>query len=79
MFGAYPTINHSFLSSAPCENAFLAYALLFHNASGSACVALFGGGTINSGDFILPGLLLSLVDPVILRCIVNRVGRGSVR
>jgi uncharacterized membrane protein YeaQ/YmgE (transglycosylase-associated protein family) len=40
---------------------------------------LFGTGTVNSGDFSLPGLLVSLLGAVILLGIVNLVRRGSVR
>ncbi len=40
---------------------------------------LFGTGTINSGDFSISGLLVSLLGAVILLAIVNLVRRGSVR
>lgn len=40
---------------------------------------LFGTGTINSGDFSLSGLLVSLVGAIILLAIVNLVRRGAVR
>jgi uncharacterized membrane protein YeaQ/YmgE (transglycosylase-associated protein family) len=40
---------------------------------------LFGTGTINSGDFSLPGLLVSLLGAVVLLGIVNLFRRGSVR
>jgi uncharacterized membrane protein YeaQ/YmgE (transglycosylase-associated protein family) len=40
---------------------------------------LFGTGTLNSGDFSLPGLLVSLLGAIILLGIVNLVRRGSVR
>ncbi len=40
---------------------------------------MFGAGTINSNDFSLPGLGLSLLGAVILLAIVNLVRRGSVR
>lgn len=40
---------------------------------------MFGTGTINSNDFSLPGLLVSLLGAVILLAIVNLVRRGSVR
>ena len=40
---------------------------------------LFGVGSINSGDFSLAGLGLSLLGAVILLAIVNLVRRGSVR
>jgi uncharacterized membrane protein YeaQ/YmgE (transglycosylase-associated protein family) len=40
---------------------------------------IFGGGTINSGDFSLSGLLLSLLGAVILLAIVNMFRRGAVR
>ena len=40
---------------------------------------LFGLGSINSGDFSLGGLGLSLLGAIILLAIVNLVRRGSVR
>jgi uncharacterized membrane protein YeaQ/YmgE (transglycosylase-associated protein family) len=40
---------------------------------------LLPGGTINSGDFSLSGLLISLLGAVILLAIVNLFRRGSVR
>ncbi|MBX3694346.1 MAG: GlsB/YeaQ/YmgE family stress response membrane protein [Steroidobacteraceae bacterium] len=38
-----------------------------------------GVGTINSGDFSLGGLLLSLLGAVILLAIVNLIRRGKAR
>lgn len=40
---------------------------------------LIGEGTINSGDFSLGGLLVSLLGAVVLLAIVNLFRRGSVR
>jgi uncharacterized membrane protein YeaQ/YmgE (transglycosylase-associated protein family) len=40
---------------------------------------LFGTGTINSSDFSLPGLLVSLLGAIILLAIVNLVRRGTTR
>jgi len=40
---------------------------------------LFGIGTINSGDFSAPGLLISLLGAVILLAVVNLVRRGAPR
>ena len=40
---------------------------------------LLGGGSITTGDFSLPNLLISLLGAVILLAIVNLVRRGSVR
>jgi uncharacterized membrane protein YeaQ/YmgE (transglycosylase-associated protein family) len=40
---------------------------------------IFGVGTINSGDFSLASLLISLVGAVILLGIVNMFRRGAVR
>jgi uncharacterized membrane protein YeaQ/YmgE (transglycosylase-associated protein family) len=40
---------------------------------------LFGVSTINSGNFSLPGLLISLVGALILLAIVNLFRRGTVR
>ncbi len=38
-----------------------------------------GGGTINSGNFSISGLLMSLVGAIVLLAIVNLFRRGSVR
>jgi len=40
---------------------------------------MLGTGTINSNDFSLAGLLVSLLGAVILLAIVNLVRRGAVR
>jgi uncharacterized membrane protein YeaQ/YmgE (transglycosylase-associated protein family) len=40
---------------------------------------LFGTGTINQGNFSLPGLLVSLLGAIILLAIVNLFRRGRVR
>jgi uncharacterized membrane protein YeaQ/YmgE (transglycosylase-associated protein family) len=40
---------------------------------------LFGVSTINSGNFSLPGLLISLLGAIILLAIVNLFRRGRVR
>ena len=40
---------------------------------------MLGGGSITSGDFSLPNLLISLLGAIILLAIVNLVRRGSVR
>ena len=40
---------------------------------------LLGGGSITTGNFSLPNLLISLLGAVILLAIVNLVRRGSVR
>lgn len=40
---------------------------------------MIGAGTVNSGDFSLPGLLVSLLGAIILLAIVNLVRRGRVR
>ncbi len=40
---------------------------------------MFGVGTINSNDFSIGGLGLSLLGAVILLAIVNLIRRGSVR
>lgn len=40
---------------------------------------MFGTGTINSNDFSLPSLGVSLLGAVILLAIVNLFRRGSVR
>ena len=40
---------------------------------------LLGAGNINSGDFSIMGLLVSLVGAVILLAIINFFRRGTVR
>lgn len=40
---------------------------------------MLGTGTINSNDFSLAGLLVSLLGAIILLAIVNLVRRGRVR
>ena len=40
---------------------------------------LLGGGSITSGDFSLPNLLISLLGAIILLAIVNLLRRGRVR
>lgn len=40
---------------------------------------LFGGGTINQGDFSLSSLLVSFLGAVILLAIVNLLRRGRTR
>ncbi|HEX5758036.1 MAG TPA: GlsB/YeaQ/YmgE family stress response membrane protein [Thermoanaerobaculia bacterium] len=40
---------------------------------------LLPGGTINTGDYSLMGLLASLIGAIILLAIVNLIRRGSVR
>jgi uncharacterized membrane protein YeaQ/YmgE (transglycosylase-associated protein family) len=40
---------------------------------------MFGTGTINSSDFSLPSLGVSLLGAVVLLAIVNLFRRGSVR
>ncbi|MDQ3139973.1 MAG: GlsB/YeaQ/YmgE family stress response membrane protein [Pseudomonadota bacterium] len=46
---------------------------------GLVLAPLLGGGSITSGDFSLPNLLISLLGAIILLAIVNLVRRGSVR
>ena len=47
--------------------------------TGLVLAPLLGGGSITSGDFSLPNLLISLLGAIILLAIVNLVRRGSVR
>ena len=47
--------------------------------AGFVLTPLLGRGTINSGDFSLMGLVLSLVGAIILLAIVNLTRRGAVR
>jgi len=36
-------------------------------------------GTINGGDFSMPGILISLLGSILLLAVVNLVRRGAVR
>jgi uncharacterized membrane protein YeaQ/YmgE (transglycosylase-associated protein family) len=47
--------------------------------AGFVLTPMLGRGTINSGDFSLMGLGLSLVGAIILLAIVNLMRRGAVR
>jgi uncharacterized membrane protein YeaQ/YmgE (transglycosylase-associated protein family) len=47
--------------------------------AGLVLTPLFGVGTINSGNFSLGGLLISLLGAVILLAVVNLFRRGTVR
>jgi uncharacterized membrane protein YeaQ/YmgE (transglycosylase-associated protein family) len=47
--------------------------------AGLVLTPLFGVSSINSGNFSLPGLLISLLGAVILLAIVNLFRRGTVR
>lgn len=47
--------------------------------AGLLLTPLFGESTINSSNFSVPGLLISLVGAIILLGIVNLFRRGSVR
>lgn len=47
--------------------------------AGLVLTPLFGIGTINSGNFSLPAMLISLLGAVILLAVVNLFRRGAVR
>ena len=47
--------------------------------AGLVLTPLFGINSINSGNFSLPALLVSLLGAIILLAIVNLFRRGSVR
>jgi uncharacterized membrane protein YeaQ/YmgE (transglycosylase-associated protein family) len=47
--------------------------------AGFIITPLLGGGTINSGNFSLIGLIISLLGSIVLLAIVNLVRRGAVR
>jgi uncharacterized membrane protein YeaQ/YmgE (transglycosylase-associated protein family) len=47
--------------------------------AGFVIAPMLGTGTINSNDFTISGLLVSLVGAIVLLAIVNLVRRGSVR
>src|SRR5215471_3074152 len=40
---------------------------------------LFGGGSINQGDFSLQGLIISFLGALILLAVVNLIRRGVMR
>ena len=47
--------------------------------AGFLLAPLFGTGTITSGNFSLPALLVSLLGAIVLLAIVNLFRRGAVR
>jgi len=47
--------------------------------AGFAIAPMFGTGTVNSNDFSITGLLVSLVGAVVLLAIVSMFRRGAVR
>jgi uncharacterized membrane protein YeaQ/YmgE (transglycosylase-associated protein family) len=47
--------------------------------AGLVLTPLLGIGTINQGDFSLPGLIVSLVGAIVLLAIVGFFRRGTVR
>lgn len=47
--------------------------------AGFLLTPILGSGTINSGNFSLSGLLVSLLGSIVLLAIVNLFRRGSVR
>ena len=47
--------------------------------AGFVIAPMFGTGTINSNDFSISGLLVSLVGAVVLLAIVSMFRRGAVR
>jgi uncharacterized membrane protein YeaQ/YmgE (transglycosylase-associated protein family) len=47
--------------------------------AGLVLTPLFGVGTINSGNFSLPALLVSFLGALVLLAIVNLFRRGTVR
>jgi uncharacterized membrane protein YeaQ/YmgE (transglycosylase-associated protein family) len=47
--------------------------------AGYLLTPLFGVGTINSGNFSLPALLISLLGAIVLLGVVNLFRRGTVR
>lgn len=47
--------------------------------AGFLLTPLFGTGTINSNDFSVPSLLVSLLGSIVLLAIVNLFRRGAVR
>jgi uncharacterized membrane protein YeaQ/YmgE (transglycosylase-associated protein family) len=47
--------------------------------AGFLLTPVLGSGTINSGNFSLAGLLISLLGSIVLLAVVNLFRRGSVR
>jgi uncharacterized membrane protein YeaQ/YmgE (transglycosylase-associated protein family) len=47
--------------------------------AGLVLTPIFGIGTINSGNFSLPAMLLSLLGAIILLAVVNLFRRGTAR
>ena len=47
--------------------------------AGLVLTPLFGGSTINQGNFSLTSLLVSLLGAIVLLAIVNLFRRGTVR
>jgi len=47
--------------------------------AGFLLTPVLGSGTINSGNFSLTGLVISLLGSIVLLAIVNLFRRGSVR
>ena len=47
--------------------------------AGFLIAPMFGTGTINTNDFSIAGMLVSLVGAVVLLAIVNLLRRGTVR
>jgi len=47
--------------------------------AGFLLTPILGSGTINSGNFSLAGLLISLLGSIVLLAVVNLFRRGSVR
>ena len=47
--------------------------------AGFILTPILGGGTINSGNFSLVGLLMSLLGSIILLAMINLFRRGAVR
>ncbi len=47
--------------------------------AGFVVAPMFGTGTINSSDFSIAGLLVSLIGAVVLLAVVNMFRRGAVR
>ncbi len=47
--------------------------------AGLVLTPLFGIGSINSGNFSLPAMLISLLGAIILLAVVNLFRRGTVR
>ncbi len=70
-------IMHTDARQGPLLNVIVGIVGAF--LAGLVLTPLFGGSTINQGNFSLTSLLVSLLGAVVLLAIVNLFRRGTVR